>query len=164
MPYSEALRAYYLGGLETAPAVLNSLLGGLNADDPIWDFQPYPDRFTLREVVAHLADWNGIYVERVDQTKNEDFPTLPNKDEGQIAIDHDYAHSNPVASLNRFMESRKAVVDQANSLDPALWDRKAIREGVGELTIGDLISIVSLHDAYHLRQVVDYQEKYRAAR
>ena len=60
-----AVRKYLLSALAGTPVVADRLLLDVHADDPRWDFRPEPDRFTLREVVAHLADWEPIHLERL---------------------------------------------------------------------------------------------------
>ena len=85
------VRKYLLISLASSPEVLEALTEGLSANDPQWDVRPYSDRFTLREVVAHLADWEPIHLERIQRILAEDEPTLPDIDEEQIAIEHDYA-------------------------------------------------------------------------
>lgn len=49
-------RKYLVGALDGAPDVFESLLAGLT--DAEIDRRPDPDRFTLREMMAHLADWS----------------------------------------------------------------------------------------------------------
>ena len=48
-------RIYLISALEGTPDVLNGFLAPLGPEDQRWDFRPDPERFTLREVVAHLA-------------------------------------------------------------------------------------------------------------
>src|ERR1700722_19431929 len=88
------LHTYVGASVENTPLLMQRFLGGFAATDPIWDERLGADRFSLKEMIAHIADWNDIYLERFTRTLKEDHPLLPNCDEGQIAIDRDYAHSN----------------------------------------------------------------------
>src|SRR5436190_13009197 len=110
-------RKYVLSGLSSTPDVLETILRGKESSDPIWDFRPDPDRFTLREMVAHLADWEPIFMERFQRTRSETEPRLPDYDEGKIAIERDYAHSDPIANLARFRAGRASLVTFLQSLD-----------------------------------------------
>ena len=161
MPYPAPIRSYFIGALSNGPLLMNHLLGEFSSTDPIWDLRPYRDRFTLREMIAHIADWNDIYRERLEASRDHDRPLLPNKDEGKIAEERDYAHSDPVQNLKRFSRSRPELIGLVESLPFDAWDRLATREGVGELTIGDQISVIITHDAYHVRQTLDYLESAR---
>lgn len=147
---------YVQHGIAATPVVLDALLGHLGGDAPLWDARPDPGRFTLREVVAHLADWEPIWLDRLTRTLQEDEPALPGYDEGQVAIDHDYAHSDPVANLGRFREGRARIVEFVAALKDEEWARAAQREGLGRATIDAQIVLMLGHDGYHLRQVAEW--------
>ena len=161
MPYPAAVRSYVVGALSNAPLLMKHLLGEFSSSDPIWDLRPHRDRFSLREMIAHVADWNDIYIERLECSRDEDRPLLPDKDEGKIAEERDYGHSDPVRNLERFASTRHKLIRVVESLPFEAWDRIATREGVGELSIGDQIALISAHDAYHVRQALDYLESAR---
>jgi hypothetical protein len=150
------LLGYCIVAVENTPVLLEKLLGGISADDPIWNYQPSTDRFTLREAIAHLADWNDIYAERLNRTLKEDNPDLPNCDEGQIAIDHNYAASNPVESLSRFVRTRKDLIELMQGISENDWDRMAVRVGLGPVRLDQQAAIIMGHDAYHIKQVMEY--------
>jgi Mycothiol maleylpyruvate isomerase N-terminal domain. len=152
-PYA---RDYLLSALEGAPSVIDRLLADLGPGDPLWDRRPDPDRFTLREVVAHLADWDPIFTERLARTRDEDHPFLPDVDEGQVALDRNYAESDPRESQSRFRAGRAALVSLLRALPPDAWARAAEKENVGTLTIETQVTLICAHDGHHARQVVEW--------
>ena len=156
MNFPASARNYLLKALAGTPDVLEQLLGDRTANDPIWDFCPDPVRFTLREVVAHLADWEPIWQERFERARDGSRPFLPSVDEGVMAVDRDYRHQNPIENLKRFREGRMAVVKVLDGLSTADWDRTCEREFVGPLTIQMMAGYVLSHDGYHLQQVASY--------
>jgi hypothetical protein len=137
---------------------MQHFLGGYPTSDPFWDFRPDADRFTLREMIAHLADWNDVFLGRFQRTLKEHEPLLPNCDESQFAIDHDYAHSDPQKNLARFAQSREGLNQFIKDLKPEDWDRVAEREGVGKITLSQHIALMVGHDGYHLCQAMDYNK------
>lgn len=149
-------RRYLLYGLENQPAVLSQLLRDLGPDDPAWDRRPDPERFTLREIVAHLADFEPIWLERVERTAGEVNPVLPSADEGQMAIDHDYASTDPFESLQRYRRGRAALVARLRDLPDDGWDRAGRREQIGPMTIFEQMVMVLSHDGYHTGQVTEW--------
>lgn len=151
-----AARKYVLAGLEGAPDLLEYLLTALPTDDPRWDYRPDPQRFTLREAVAHLADWESIFLERATRMRDENEPFIKDIDEGQVAIDNDYAHSDPHASLARFRAGRTALIAFLRALPEAAWERVGHRELVGSLTIEGQAVLILGHDGYHNHQVVQW--------
>ena len=156
MTFPASARNYLLKALAGTPDVLEQLLANRAVDDPLWDFSPDPVRFTLRQVMAHLADWEPIWKERFERTRDESRPFLPSIDEGQMEIDLDYSHQNPLENLRRFRAGRAEFVKVLDSLETADWDRPCEREFVGPLTLQMMAGYVLSHDGYHLQQVATY--------
>ncbi len=157
MPLPAKVRDHYLlCALEGTPDVLDGFLKDRPSDDPIWDFRPDPERFTLREIVAHLADWDPIFLMRMRRTRDETEPQLEDIDEGRIAIEHDYAHSDPQAQLARFRDGRVTLVAYLRTLQEADWQRLAHRELLGPITLEAQAVLAAGHDGYHTQQVAQW--------
>ena len=150
------IRKYLLFALAGTPDVVERLLKDLDADDPRWDIRPNPDRFTLREVVAHLADWEPIHLERIVRMLEEEDPTLPDVDEGAVAIENDYAHSEPHGSLEWLRGGRLELVQKLETLGDAEWSRSGVRVTIGAVTIETLAAFILAHDGYHTRQIAQW--------
>jgi hypothetical protein len=151
------VKSYLIGSLEASPIVFSYLLEGLSEEEA--DRHPDPDRFTIREVLAHLADWELIFQDRLQRTRNEDEPALPWIDEGALAVERDYAHKEVQEQLRLFSERRAATVALLNSLSEGEWQRVAKRENVGRMTMEGLAVLIPLHDAYHQRQIVEWRRR-----
>ena len=149
------LHRYLLIDLESAPDVLAKLLEGVS-DPAVWDARPDPERFTLREVVAHLADWDRVFLGRMRQTRDMDNPTLQGIDEGQVAADNDYAHADPHESLRRYKANRTETVSFLRALPPEQWQRTGSHTELGPITLEAQAALIAFHDGYHRRQVVDW--------
>jgi uncharacterized damage-inducible protein DinB len=147
---------YLVSALSGTPDVVERLLKELSADDPLWDFRPDPERFSLREVVAHLADWEPIHLERISRMLAEENPTLPDIDEGKMAADNDYAHSDPHGSLEWLRGGRQKVVQRLETLMSDEWTRPGYRETIGEITIEVQATFIAAHDGYHTRQIAQW--------
>ncbi|HLJ53630.1 MAG TPA: DinB family protein [Chthonomonadaceae bacterium] len=152
----EKAREYLLAALAGTPEVLERLLAGVHAEDRRWDFRPDSSRFTLREAVAHLADWEPIHVERLCRLRDETDPSLPDVDEGEVAIENDYAHSDPHGSLEWMRAGRQQLLHALETLPADAWTRPGLREGVGHITIESFVAMIAGHDGYHLRQVAQW--------
>lgn len=150
------VKKYFLSALNASPEVLEAFLKALPADDPRWDLRPDPERFTLREIVAHLADWDPVFTARMERTVKEELPFIPDMDEGQVALDHDYAHQDPHAALARFRTARAALVVFLSGLTDADWSRVAVKEIHGPVTLERQAVMILAHDGYHMEQVVQW--------
>jgi uncharacterized damage-inducible protein DinB len=147
-------RYYLLHGLSAAPEVIDRLL--LNATEADFDRRPDRERFTIREVLGHLADWEGVWMERISKMATEENPPLQGYDEGQWAIDHDYAHTDVREQQTRFREGRVRLVAYLRGLSPEQWERTGLHSEVGPVTISSLSVLVLGHDGYHTKQISEW--------
>lgn len=155
-PY--ALR-YLLTALSEAPVVFDHLLQGLTPDEV--DFRPDPKRFTIREVMAHLAEWEPIFLDRIKRTCIGQHPTLPGYDEGELALQHKYATSDVVEQSRLFRERRAELVEFLQSCTPEQWQRTADRPEIGIVMLEALVLLIPLHDTYHLAQTTNWLQQAR---
>ena len=151
----ERVYRYVLLDLESAPDVLGKMLETVT-DPGVYDYRPDPARFTLREVLAHLADWDPVFLGRMTQTRDTEHPTLQGKDEGQVAVDNDYAHADPAASLARYKANRAALVAFLRTLTPEQWERSGNHTELGPITLTAQAVLAGAHDGYHRQQVVEW--------
>lgn len=147
---------YLLSGLSAAPALLPTLTAGLS--ELQLDFTTGPERFTIREVVAHMADLEEVFLERLQRTVAEDEPFLPDWDEDQAALDNHYAQSALPETLARFTAQRARVLAFLTSLPPDAWHRTSLRQDKRCDLLG-MAAILLGHDGYHLKQLVEYRER-----
>jgi len=155
--FPDYAKRYMLIGLTATPDVLEALVERIPANDPVWSYTPDPERFTLRAIIAHLADWDGIFLERIIKTRDENEPHIEDLDEGQVAIDNDYANSDPFESLRRFRATREILVQTLRDMDPAHWNKVAHRH-FGPITALHQAVLVLGHDGYHTQQVTQWLE------
>jgi len=151
----EKVYRYLLIDLESAPDVLGKILETVT-NPSVYDRRPDPERFTLREVLAHLADWDAVFLGRLKQTRDDENPTLVGIDEGQVALDNDYAHADPAASLERYKANRAELAAFLKALSPAQWERSGSHTELGPITISDHAVLIAVHDGYHRQQVVEW--------
>lgn len=145
------INPYIFGALESGPAIIDRLIHRLPASK--LDDRPDPDRFTVREVICHLADWEPFFLERLKGAVTEDNFQIVAYDEGQLAIENGYATQDVGAAIERYKAGRKQYIAYAASLSEADLDRPAYHPERGHLTAADLIDIVVGHDVYHVDQL-----------
>lgn len=150
------IQRYILSGLSVTPQVYQKLLEGITDDEA--DRRPDPDRFTIREALAHMADWDEIFLKRGERIRDEDIPLLPGYDEGQLAIERNYAAMPIAESLARFVTSRAALVAFFQSLTPEQWKRQGNRDEIGMIDLNDLSVMILGHDGYHAEQFIRYRD------
>ena len=154
------VREYTLTALAGAPDVLERLLSDVAPDDLVWDRRPDPARFTLREVVGHLADWNGVFLDRISRTRDEDRPGLTFRTPEDVAQTSGSFQAAPDVSLARFRADRAEMTPVLRALTPEQWERVGFLPGhpqvTGDVSIEAWIVAIVGHDGYHMRQVVEW--------
>lgn len=145
------MHAYLLPGLRAGPIVVRRLFERIPKSR--WD-EPTPgDRFTPREVVAHLADWEPILLQRLVSGVERPGSSVEAYDEGARAIDEGYAQSDPGEQLKRFDSARAVTVRYVEGLAPELFANTVRHPERGEMTVEDQANLLLGHDLYHLEQL-----------
>jgi uncharacterized damage-inducible protein DinB len=154
------VRQYSLTTLAGAPDVLERLLTGIVDGDSVWDRRPDPARFTLREIVAHLADYNDVFLDRITRIRDEDGPSLTYYPPDETARRTGSFEAAPLDSMARFRAGRTQMVPVLQALEPGQWKRAGTLPGhprvTGEVSIEDWIILIMGHDGYHMYQIADW--------
>lgn len=120
-----------------------------------WDVPTHSDRFTPREVLAHLADWEPILLDRIKAAVLTPGATIEAFDEGQMALDNGYASIEPSASLASFKAARAKTVEFLKSVPHDDWQKTIIHPERGPLSVYDIANMVACHDVYHVKQLIE---------
>ena len=151
------IRKYLIDeALSATPGIITRFCKGI--PEHIADQNQGPDYFTLREVLAHLADWEPIWLERIQRIVQEDMPVLPNIDEGEMAELNGYTTTPVEVSLEKFATGRAALTAYLASLPNDAFERSGIRPEVGTITVKDIATLVLAHDTYHIAQLAQYTD------
>ena len=143
---------YLIPGLEKGPIVLARIAGMV--PESRWDIPTGPDRFTLREVAAHMADWEPIMRGRIEQAAAEPGSMIQAYDEGQMAIDGAYSTRNPIDQLQQFAHQRSITVALVKALEPGCLKNIVVHPERGEVSAEDLANFLIGHDMYHIEQLL----------
>jgi hypothetical protein len=153
---------YLFTALSAAPDLYDHLLIGLMPEEA--DRRPDPNRFTIREIMAHLADWDQVLLTRMTRICEEDIPLLEGYNEGQWAIDHNYAATDPLEQARLFRERRTQMVAYLRDRSAADWDRAGNRPEIGLVTLEGIALLIPLHDTYHLSQIAEWRGRGNSSR
>ena len=145
---------YFASGVENNAHVFAFLLRELPENDSRWDAKPDPNRFSLREIVAHLVDYDSVSRERFERMIREENPELPNWDEGDAAAHYDTR--NPLHGIESLILSRRELADWLRGLSEREWKCGGTRPNVGEFSVEEGAALLLAHDAYHLAQITQW--------
>lgn len=141
--------------LEKTPALLETLL--LSAPPNVMDWKPSPERWSVREVLAHLVDIEKLYGERARRVLQEDTPLLPKFTPGGPMLDGPSADA--IERLARFGTLRSELIALLKAAPASSAIRTGTHEELGTVTLAQLVNELANHDLGHLRQIA---ELYRA--
>lgn len=117
---------------------------------PSWEGVP-SEPLTAIEQVCHVRDIevDGYHV-RFRRTLAEVHPTLMSLDTEALAKERAYGNSNAIAVLAAFRDARRQTVALLGSLTPEQFDRTAVFDGYGSLSVRSLTHYLCSHDQQHL--------------
>lgn len=134
-----------------APRKLAQLIAGV--PDSKLKTRPAPGKWSVTEIIAHLAEDELTSAWRYRQMLEYDGPNLPGFDQDMWARIGDYASWNSQEALEMFRLLREANLRMFTQLTPAQWTRHGIHAERGKLTVQDLCRHMAAHDMNHIDQV-----------
>jgi len=144
-----------ISALESFPKQLEAHYAAIppefkNWAPPSWEGVP-SEPLTAIEQVCHVRDIevDGYHV-RFHRTLNEPNPTLASIDTEALAKERSYSTSSAEAALAAFREARAKTVALLASLTPEQFNRTAVFEGYGPLSLRSLVHYLCSHDQQHL--------------
>jgi hypothetical protein len=140
--------------LEKTPGILEILLRETSKDLLHW--KPAPERWSIAEVLAHLAEIERLYEQRAKKIIMEDNPNLtryvPPDDSG---VNHRPSRDH----FQEFLALRRAFTIFLRSVPVASGSRNGTHPEMGTITLSQMLHELANHDLGHLRQIA---ELYRA--
>ena len=138
--------------LGATPGILRGLTISLSAEDLRW--KPAPDRFSIGEVLAHLAhSEDHCYRLRVERFLAEERPEFE-PDDAQMYLEL-YRKDAPEGSCDRFERLRESNVEYLRRLPAAAGKRVALHRQLGEITLDQMLHEWAMHDLGHIRQIAE---------
>jgi hypothetical protein len=150
------MNPYLLSALESTPVLIEREVRAFSHQQ--YDHRPDPDRFSMREVVAHLADWEPILLGRIQQAVASPGSTIQAMDEGQRAIEQGYGSRDPLAELHVWRNERAKSIEYIRGLTLDDVVKEAVHTERGRTTAGEMCNLFPCHDIYHVLQLAKMRE------
>jgi uncharacterized damage-inducible protein DinB len=112
---------------------------------------PAPGKWSVRDVLSHLADCEVVFAFRLRQALAEDHPVVQPFDQDKWAAT--YAGYEPGAALNVFAALRQWNLAFIDSLQPAAFAKKLNHPERGDMTLRTVVETMAGHDINHIRQI-----------
>jgi len=136
---------------KTTAAKLKKLTSGLTAKQLRW--QPEPGKWSIAEIVAHLADVEIVASWRMRSIIGSDGITIQPFDQDVWASVFAYSKRDPKQSVELFRVLRENNLAMLRALPPEAWERHGMHLERGKETIAHLARMFAGHDRNHMSQI-----------
>lgn len=143
---SDALELFRNG-----PALLKDAIG--DATDADTQRIPAPGKWTIRQIVRHVADTEIVVGMRLRQTIAENSPTLIPFDQEAWADNLGYADAPVAPSLELFRALRDDTASLLESLPGEAFNRPGVHPERGTKSLLDWVEIFAVHVRTHASQI-----------
>jgi hypothetical protein len=154
--YTQRLLSYSEGkdplrSQQAAPIKLAALLKGKTGKQ--LTRRPAPDKWSVAEILAHLADAELAISWRIRQILANNAIPIQAYNQDLWAKTFNYARRDPRQSLANFRTLREANIALLKSVSRKLWENYGVHAERGNESVNHVVKMVAGHDLNHLQQV-----------
>jgi hypothetical protein len=153
----ELLERYRRG----AELVASATTGAAGAE---LDYVPGPDKWSVRQILCHVADSEIVVAERFRRIIAEDNPLLVAYDQDAWARNLDYQRRKIVQALETFRHIRAENYELLKSLPETAFERKGTHQERGVVTLLDQLRVYARHAEQHAEQIRGVRAAYKESR
>lgn len=115
--------------------------------------RPLPGKWSIKEIVAHLADGEMILGSRYRFVAAHDRPVIIGYDQDAFVVMLGVGNTTTADLLDDFSLARAVNLGLLDRLPAESFDRIGIHSERGEESILKMLHMVAGHDVHHLRQI-----------
>jgi DinB superfamily len=134
-----------------APQKLERLLKGV----PVSRLRrrPAPEKWSIAEIVAHLADVEIVVGYRLRVTLGAPGTPIQAFDQDGWATSGHYDKRDPRKSLEEYRAFREANLCLLKLLTAEQWNHYGLHAERGEESVGTMVRMIAGHDLNHIKQI-----------
>lgn len=121
-------------------------------------FKPSPEKWNIRQILAHLVDAEMVLNSRVRWAAAEPGKAIVAFDQDKWATTGHYPDIPVSQSLETFTVSRKWLLRFLRQLSPAEREGYIQHEERGKETLSHLLKMIAGHDLNHLKQIAELRK------
>jgi uncharacterized damage-inducible protein DinB len=141
---TEDLIARYLAG----PALVRDTIAGMTPDQ--LHARPIEGKMSTHDVVTHIADSENGLGTRMKRALAGEEPAPTQGGHPEIVCDPD---RDLGADLDRLTAAREQMAEQLRAIEPDVWERIAMRRGGREVTVRQLLTLMTRHLENHVTTI-----------
>jgi hypothetical protein len=115
--------------------------------------RPEPDKWSVSEIAAHLADGEIVGAFRMRLILGAPGTAIVAYDQNAWVTSGHYDKRDPRQSVEQFRVLREANLALLDSLDPEQWQHYGMHSERGQESIEHIVRMFAGHDQNHLQQI-----------
>ncbi len=153
----ELMSAELIDSYMQGPQLLREAIAGMTAEQI--DAAPIPGKWSTRQVICHLADFEPIMITRFMRILSEENPSFPGGNPDLLAGSLAY-ESRDIETEIRYIEASRAhMAAILRTLTPEQFARGGVHSEYGPKTITQLLTAI----AHHIQNHIPFIEEKRKA-
>jgi uncharacterized damage-inducible protein DinB len=148
MDYTQLIDDYLAG-----PQQLRAAVAGMTAEQ--FDARPVHGKWSAKQVVCHVADFEPVYVDRMKRVIAENEPTLFSGDPDLFATTLAYDQRDVAVELDFIALARKHMGAILRSLKPEDFQRRGLHSEAGPITLEKLLTNITKHIPHHIKFIAE---------
>lgn len=148
MPPAELIAEYLQG-----PQLLRDAMLGMSPAQV--DAAPVPGKWSTRQIVCHIADFEPVYADRIKRVIAEDRPQMMSGDPDLFAARLAYGERDIETELQLIEACRKHVASILKTLPAEAFERVGVHSRDGDLTVTTLLKRVTNHIPHHAKFIAE---------
>jgi hypothetical protein len=129
-----------------------------------WDFVPAPGKWSVRQIMCHLADSEMVGADRFRRVIAEHDAILQNYDEKAWTEKLDYHRRKFSTALETFRRVRGENYELLKGIPEEAYARYGRHSIRGPVTLKDLLVIYAEHAEGHARQIQEARAAYKQSK
>ncbi len=145
---------------EQVPALLDEAMRGVRAEE--LDRVPAPGKWTIRQIIVHLADAEIVQAGRIRAVAGEPGSRLAAFDQEKWAGNLRYG-TLPVETAAALVHAlRASTAALLRQLPEEAWSRTGVHDERGVLSLKDIVESSADHGENHVRQIREHRTRFAA--
>ena len=137
--------------LKETPAMLRRLI--LRRPPKLLARRPNPDKWSVREILGHLADDELVLGYRMRRVLEKPGGPIDGFDQARWANVLHYASDEPAKSVERFRQMRQWNLELFARLSAEEWELFGVHSERGRESLRDMALLYAAHDLNHAGQI-----------
>lgn len=112
-----------------------------------------PGKWTVHELLVHLADAESVLLDRVRRLASEEKPLLWAFDQDAWVAKLNYRNRDLARAGRLFAAARESILELATGFDEAALARVGVHSERGKVTLVETLNGIAKHCGHHLGQL-----------